>query len=221
MPRCQLRKSAAGRLLVARSAASRRNAHHQTRFPAHEPGAVARFCVSDNGPSGGGVPDLVLYPSLASVRVGGHAQLFARDPSGGNDVTTRAQWTSSDESVATVEHGWITGVGHGRAEVQAAYGGEVPSPNVAIFVDLARLVVTPAAATAVAQSYTWDTQLRATAVFTDGTKADATEDATWTSSDPDVAAVYGGTIDGLQPGVVHVMAAIGDVMGTAMVTVGP
>ena len=43
--------------------------------------------------------------------------------SGGNDVTASATWTSSDEAVATVEAGVVTGVAEGNATINCTYNG--------------------------------------------------------------------------------------------------
>lgn len=64
------------------------------------------------------------------------------------------------------------------------------------------------------------TQLRATASYSDGTYVDVTERAAWSSSDPAIARVVGGTLIGVAPGVVTITAAWNGTSHTARVDVG-
>jgi len=63
----------------------------------------------------------VINVSTAKINKGSKVTLKVTVKS--NDVTKEAQWTSSDESVATVAEGVVTGVGAGTATITAALTG--------------------------------------------------------------------------------------------------
>lgn len=107
------------------------------------------------------------------------------------DVTTLCEWTSDDNTKATVGNsghtaGRVTGVATGSAKISATYGGK---PAVSAIVNvlsrvLQSLTVSPATSTVTAGqqvSYT------AAASYFDGTTKDVTEDATWSTYNPNVA----------------------------------
>ena len=52
--------------------------------------------------------------------------------SDGNDVTAAATWTSSDETVAIVEAGVVTGVAEGNATITCIYNGAIATCNVMV-----------------------------------------------------------------------------------------
>lgn len=71
-----------------------------------------------------------LSESNAIVEVGLTLQITAS--SGSNDVTTQATWTSSDDKVAEVEDGLITGVSKGSATITCSYNGATATCNVKV-----------------------------------------------------------------------------------------
>jgi uncharacterized protein YjdB len=74
------------------------------------------------------VASLAVTPDPGAATVGGTQQMTATatlTPSGTKVVTTAAVWTSSDESVATVDNGGlVTGVAAGTANITATYAGQ-------------------------------------------------------------------------------------------------
>jgi hypothetical protein len=107
--------------------------------------------------------------------------------------------------------------------------GDVPPPNDVIFdnfvagrIDgpvLTSIAVTPNPATVGAGSYA---QLTATGTYTDGSTANISNSATWSSSNPSVATVNAtGLANGVNPGTVSITAASGKASGMATLTVNP
>ena len=107
--------------------------------------------------------------------------------------------------------------------------GDVPPPNDVIFdnfvvgrIDnsvLTSIAVTPSPATAAVGSYV---QFTATGTYTDGSTANISNSATWSSSNPSVATVNAtGLAYGANGGTVTVTAASGTASGMATLTVNP
>lgn len=79
------------------------------------------FASCEKGGENGGDGSLSLSRQSAVVEEGKTVNITAT--SGGNDVTASATWTSSDEAVATVEAGVVTGVAEGNATINCTYNG--------------------------------------------------------------------------------------------------
>lgn len=94
-------------------------------------------CSDFTPPGPAGTAALVVNPKTAHINVGSTLQLIARGASSG------VVWSSSDESVATVSLGKVTGVGSGSATIRAVSGTNQGS---------ARITVTRAAAIALSTS---------------------------------------------------------------------
>jgi len=125
------------------------------------------------------------------------------------DVTTLCTWTSNDPTIARVDAsglaaGRVTGVASGSTTISATYTNNgitasVPVPGATVNVlsrVLQSLTVSPATSTVTAGqqvSYT------AVASYFDGTTKDVTEDATWSTDNPNVAILADGVN---QPGQV-------------------
>jgi Big-like domain-containing protein len=100
--------------------------------------AGAFVACSDFTPPGpAGTSALSLSPKTAHINVGGTLQLTARGAS------SALVWSSSDQTVATVSFGKVTGVGSGSATIRAVSGTDQAS---------ARITVTRAAAIAVSSN---------------------------------------------------------------------
>ncbi|MBD3920796.1 Ig-like domain-containing protein [Paenibacillus sp. PR3] len=116
-----------------------------------------------------------------------------------SNLTTTASWSSSNTAVATVEDGDVTLLGAGTATITASYKGKtdkikltVISPYKSITLsgpDLLEFTVGDASV-----------DLTATAVSQNGSSANITKDADWTSSNTAVATVENGTITPLSTG---------------------
>lgn len=136
---------------------------------------------------------ITCLPASASTNVGGTAEFQAI----GNyadgmseDVTDDADWTSSDEDVATVDGGTATGVAAGEAEISASVDGIECDP-VTLTVTEAEVVsitLDPPTSRREAGDAT-PVVLTATALLDDGTSMDVTADCVYSSDDETVATV--------------------------------
>jgi len=164
---------------------------------------------------------IAVSPKTASVAVGATTQLAATvDPSG-----TALTWTSSDETVATVDStGLVTGVGVGSATI-TVIGPDGVGPN-----DSAAVTVTPAVVPVTGITVALDnasTIVGGTAMAT-ATVApdDATNPAyTWSSDTPAVATVDAtGKVTAVALGTANIIATSTDdstITGSAAFTVAP
>lgn len=126
-----------------------------------------------------------------------------------------AEWTSSNESVAEVEDGIVTGISSGSANITATYGTRSVTVEVDVDIlqnlrlDTDELVLNEGDAK----------QLTLTATYMDGTEKDITSKATWSSSNTDVAFVYKGNVIAQDMGTVEVSATFGGITVSAEVNV--
>ncbi|WP_194273965.1 Ig-like domain-containing protein [Variovorax paradoxus] len=122
------------------------------------------------------------------------------------DVTTGAEWTSSDASVATVDaSGKAVGVAAGPATVTASLGGQSGSTTLTVTpATVVSLAITPGTATIAKGTRT---QFVATGTFSDRTTQDLSADVAWHSSSLAVATVDGtGLASGLSVGSASISA---------------
>lgn len=141
------------------------------------------------GTSSGGLRDFVLTSTAApSIPVAGTVQLIASGyydvPIGQNsfqDLTNSALWSTSKASVATVNHGLVTGLGVGSAIITATFNGKTDSRTVAVGLT-PTIAITPTGTGMFSRAAT-DQQFFAMGTYPDGTVIDLTNFATW-SSDP-------------------------------------
>ncbi len=108
------------------------------------------------------------------------------------DVTAEVVWSSSDANVAAVSNaqgtnGRATGMNVGSATISATLSGKTASAAMSVTpAVLVSLEVTPSAVSLPKGS---SANLALTSIWSDGTKQDVTDAATWSSSDPSVASV--------------------------------
>ncbi|MBI5502017.1 MAG: Ig-like domain-containing protein [Deltaproteobacteria bacterium] len=147
-----------------------------------------------------GFIEVIVEPPYATICPGDTAVFTARrffDDGTDEDLTDIAVWASSDEWVATVDGGFVTGVGMGTATVTATFGGVESNPATVIVNScggLESIQITPASA-AIGVGMTQ--RYLAIGVWASGTSEDLTADVEWTSSDPDVATI---DLDGVATG---------------------
>ncbi|KAG4252124.1 hypothetical protein PC116_g329 [Phytophthora cactorum] len=109
------------------------------------------------------------------------------------DVTTLADWSSSNEKIADVLKGTITGYAAGSAVITAKYG----TKTVTIDVDVDRtsnLKIDQQKLFFKLSNTDRSKQLKLTAIYPDSSDSDVTNTAVWTSSNEKVATVYKGQI---------------------------
>lgn len=136
-------------------------------------------------------------------------------------VDTVATWTSSDDTIATVDNtGLVTGLAPGDVTITAKLAGVTGTSDVTVE-SVTALQITPASVT-IAQSTSG--QFNATATLSDGTTQNVTGSVVWTSSTPSVAlmsSVAGtkGDVVGISAGASTITAAFAGQVVAAPVTV--
>jgi uncharacterized protein YjdB len=166
------------------------------------------------------VASVSVSPGQVQTTAGGHVQLTAitYDASGATLAGRSVVWSSSNESVATVDaSGALTAVSLGTATITATSEGKSGAATVEVApVPVASVTVTPPTAAIV---------VRGTATLVasvkDANGAVVTDRAvTWTSSDAQVATVSAtGVVTGVAPGAATITATSEGKSGAASVTV--
>jgi len=163
---------------------------------------------------------LAVSPASASVTPGSALQLSATATySDGTtrDLTAAAVWSSSDAAIATVLGGTARGVAKGQATISAALGGFTASAQLAVVDPVLRsLTLSPSSATLALGSVV---QLALIGTYSDATARDLTSSATWSSTDPAVAAVGVGGVTGVAGGTATISASFGGLTAYAPVAV--
>jgi len=107
------------------------------------------------------------------------------------DVTSSANWSSSNTSNATVQTagqsspGLATGLAVGSAVISASFGGQASTTTLDVKA-LKALAISPANPTI---SVGATQGFKATATYSDNSSVDATASANWSSSDPNIATI--------------------------------
>jgi len=174
--------------------------------------------------SGDTVIDLRIDPPFAALTVGSSATMRATalmSGGGATDVTFSASWTSDDSSVVTVSSGFLRGVGNGTTTIRAMFSGRTAYAKVSVTGrTLSRIEISPFNPTLAVGS---SMNVFATAIYTDGSRADVTSSANWIAKDPMIASVTvtGGTatLRGFSPGFTAIAATFGGLSATTPVTV--
>jgi hypothetical protein len=166
---------------------------------------------------------LVVSPAFIVIPVGGEqsltATLFYSDGSAA-DVTTSASWTSSDQTVAAVKAGRTIGLRNGQVQVSATSGGFSSFATVVVMsqIVLVNLSVDPAMGVLATGS---STQLTVTGFYSDGSIADLTTQAFWSSTSPDIASVDTGRVTAWRAGSTQITANVGGFSAGAFISVTP
>ncbi|WP_337035042.1 Ig-like domain-containing protein [Paenibacillus illinoisensis] len=122
------------------------------------------------------------------------------------DVTSLADWSSSDEKIADVLKGTITGYAAGSAVITAKYGTKTVSMDVDVD-RTSNLKVDEQKLFFKLSNTDRSKQLTLTAIYPDSSDADVTNTAVWTSSNEKVATVYKGQITAIGQGTTTVKAS--------------
>jgi uncharacterized protein YjdB len=131
------------------------------------------------------------------------------------NVESKADWSSSNEKVATVVNGKVTGHSSGTATITAKYGSK--STTVDVNVEIVNRVEADKKQVSLLLQGTQAIQL--TATYPDGTTRDVTSEAAWSSSDDDVTGVVNGVIKGYSSGTAVITAEYGTKKTTIAVDV--
>jgi uncharacterized protein YjdB len=174
---------------------------------------------------------IVVSPPNPSLPAGYQLQFLATghySDGSTQDLTTQANWASSNTAVATISNapgarGRATAVSVGSTTISATFGGINGSTLLTVTsATLSSVAIVPATATVNKGA---STKLAAEGTFSDGSKANVTEQANWSSSQNSVATVSNlpgskGTVTGgFVSGTATITATVAGKSGTAQVTV--
>ncbi len=138
------------------------------------------------------------------------------------DVSDKVTWTSSDETVATVDSsGLVSGLSIGTTTITVTYQGKTAYTDtdgvVITGVTMTSLQVSPQNS-AVAKGLT--KQYNATAIFSDGSHQDVTSTAQWASSKPNIAEVSAaGLASTKEVGTTNITASLNGLTDSAALNV--
>lgn len=185
--------------------------------------AVLTACSSGSGtttPSTPTVGSVALAPAAASISVNATTTLTATVKTAAGTVLTdqTLTWTTSNSAVATVSNGVVTGVSAGTATITAgSTNGKQGSATVTVLGPPASLTVTRSG------SYilVGDT-LQLSVVLKDAAAQVVSGGSpSWSVTAPAVGSMSGATLTAATPGVVQVTATVGQITGSAQITVSP
>lgn len=131
------------------------------------------------------------------------------------DVTSKAEWSSTDDSIASTEDGTITGYKVGEATITALYGTK--TTTIKVDVGVPRLLELDKTNLTLQKGASG--KLALTAVYADGSREDVTDKAEWEAKDTAVAYVHNGEIKALSAGETIVSASYGEISVSAQVAV--
>lgn len=178
-------------------------------------------------PGGNTITSLAVAPASATVQPGVTQQYTATATYGNNttaDVTSQVTWSTTPTNVATITSGGLlTAVSLGTATVKAQSGGVIASTQVTVTQKtVTSISIAPPNPTPLSLSLGPTTvQFTATATYGDGTTANVTSIATWTSVPSSVASISStGLVTAVAVGNANITATSGGVTSnTATVTV--
>lgn len=122
-----------------------------------------------------------------------------------NDVTLKAQWSTSNASVLNVSGGELTFVGTGKATVTAKYKGLSASVQIQVSSPYTKLELDPAAEQELLVG-SEDTAIQAIATLENGTQENVSQEAEWKSSNTNVVTVKEGKLTPLAVGKATISA---------------
>lgn len=188
-------------------------------------------CQPEPTTPGATVDRVEVTPAAPTIQQGASTQLHATAVwSDGlvSDVTERAAWASSAESVVQVSsadgsRGLAVGRAVGPATVTATLDGLAGAASVTVVVPAVVSVLVEPSTASLAKGR--DLQLTATATYGNGTSVDVTRLAAWTTDAPAVAALGGsgweGVVHAAGEGTAQIAAELDGVAGAMSLTVTP
>jgi hypothetical protein len=164
----------------------------------------------------GGLVSIAVTPSNPNLPLGLTQRFTATGAftdGGTKDLSSSVQWASSAPNIASVAAtGIATALTTGQATLSATSGPISGSATVNVVAAAVQSIsITPNPFTTgvgIAR------QLTATGTFSDGSKANITASAAWSSSDMTIATVTGGTASGVAPGSTTITATSGGYSGS-------
>lgn len=187
--------------------------------------ASAAVSVTKNGGGAGGgtLQQIALNNTQLTLYTGRQGSLTAvakYSDGSAKDVTGTASWSSSNESVATVDaYGRVTAIKAGSAMITATVSGLSGSCAITVEDELVLKGISLTPASLSATEGDGPKSISAKGYYSDGTSKDLTFLGTWSSSNPSVATVSGGVVTFGASGTANITCAYQDVTATAPVTV--
>jgi trimeric autotransporter adhesin len=185
-------------------------------------------------PGANSITALQVTPSSASIQPGVTQQYTATATYGNNttgDVTSQVSWSTTPTTVATITNaGVLTGVALGTATVSAQSGGVIASTPVTVTqLQVTSITISPPNGAILSLSTAGQNtvQFTATATYANGSTANVTGIATWTSVPSSVATISNtspsnGLVTAVTTGNATITATSGGVTSvSATVTVNP
>jgi hypothetical protein len=130
-----------------------------------------------------------IVPDYCDIRAGDQKQLSAfgvRQDNTEEDITIMAKWKSSNEALATVKSGMLTGVSPGETNVCVQYKN-IDNQCIPVFVRGAELVSIAVSPSRLKMDTSEKADLRAEGYYNDSSHTDITSSATWGSNAPNIA----------------------------------
>jgi uncharacterized protein YjdB len=126
------------------------------------------------------------------------------------DVTSQVTWSSSDTGIATIDAtGLATGVSAGDVTITAALVEVTGSATLSVVPSgIVSIVLNPASASIPVNG---TQQFTAIAMYGDGNSTDVTAQASWASSNENVATVVAGLVSAKAAGTTDIIATVSDV----------
>ena len=170
------------------------------------------------------VESITLDKTTATVEEGAKVILTATvTPDNATDKTVT--WSTSDEAIATVSGGVVTGVKAGEVTITAKAGDKSATCTVTVTAKQSTedpddpIVVTGITLDKTTAMVEEGAKVTLTATVTPDNATDKT--VTWSTSDEAIATVSGGVVTGVKAGEVTITAKAGDKSATCTVTVNP
>lgn len=169
-------------------------------------------------------PKNITFQALGSTQSVSLSALFSNSTT--NNVTASSVWASDDERVAVVSRGVVTAAGEGSTLIHATYKGLTISIPVTVRIDdiggqpeptVIRLEVSPV--TIDFNGLNQTATLTLTAVMSDGTQKDVSDEAVWASNDESIASVTQRIVTAMGPGSTIITAGYQGFESTVPVTV--
>jgi len=134
-----------------------------------------------------------------------------------DDVTDKAEWTSSNNDVATVSKGTVIPLKAGEVTITAKYGDK--SVTATIDVEVPRRLEASQDYIAVSVQDTTEKSISITAYYANDSKQDVTDKVVWSSSNEAIVSVNKGKLKALKAGEVTITAKYADKVVTIRVDV--
>lgn len=166
------------------------------------------------------VTGISINPATATVEEKSTTQLTAVFTPEDQTENPEVTWTSSDTTVATVDQtGLVTGVKAGKATITAKITGTGGEFSAVSEVTVSEKIVPVSSVTLNNTIISVKKESTATLTATVLPEDASDREVTWTTGDPSIATVAGGTVTGVKAGTTTITATAGDKSATAIVTV--